>query len=100
MDGLNCPNCGAPLGELDVCEYCGTHVMDCTMQIDKPFYIKIRHGNKLIIDKVYLTDARVNFKSDDFGYYRDVDGRIASVKSNRYREYEISLTSVGESNVR
>lgn len=51
---LNCPNCGAPLGMKDVCEYCGTHFVDFTMDTEEPFYIKIRHNGKIMIDKVRL----------------------------------------------
>jgi hypothetical protein len=26
MEGYNCPNCGAPIGYQDQCEYCGTRI--------------------------------------------------------------------------
>ena len=54
---LNCPNCGAPLGVKDVCEYCGTHFIDFTMDTEEPFYIKIRH-NEAVTTANYLADTR------------------------------------------
>lgn len=26
MEGYNCPNCGAPIGYMDKCDYCGTRI--------------------------------------------------------------------------
>ena len=66
---LNCPNCGAPLGLSDRCEYCGTTFIDCTMDTEKPFYIKIRHNGMLFIDKVMMQSFRKDIRPNDFCTY-------------------------------
>lgn len=35
---LNCPNCGAPRGMNNVCEYCGTHFERLVMEPKKQDY--------------------------------------------------------------
>ena len=68
---LNCPNCGAPLGMNDVCEYCGTRFVDFTMDTEKPFYIKIRHDGMLYIDKVRLVNLQDKHKIEPIAYFAD-----------------------------
>lgn len=68
---LNCPNCGAPLGMNDVCEYCGTHFVDFTMDTEKPFYIKIRHDGMLYIDKVRLVHLQNRREIEPIAYFAD-----------------------------
>ena len=68
---LNCPNCGAPLGMNDVCEYCGTHFVDFTMDTEKPFYIKIRHDGMLYIDKVRLVNLPDRREIEPIAYFAD-----------------------------
>lgn len=63
---LNCPNCGAPLGLSDRCEYCGTTFIDCTMDTEKPFYIRVRHNGVLFIDKVMMQSFRQDIRPNDF----------------------------------
>ena len=92
MNHLNCPNCGAPI-DGDKCEYCGTHFMDCTMDAEKPFYIKIRRGNALFIDKVFLSQMQVS-AYDDSCYMDDICGR--RIRFPRiHRTYSIELESLG-----
>ena len=31
----NCPNCGAPTNERDICEYCGTVLADHSQELEK-----------------------------------------------------------------
>ena len=68
---LNCPNCGAPLGFADHCEYCGTWVADFTIDEKKPFYIRIRVGDTLKIAKVVLETAEMHYDSNDIHLYAD-----------------------------
>ena len=51
----NCPNCGAPI-ESEQCPYCGSIFIDfACLDADKPFYIKVKHDEKIVISKVRLT---------------------------------------------
>ena len=44
----NCPNCGAVMTE-DKCQFCGTILYDfACLDMDKPFYMKVKAGNKII----------------------------------------------------
>ena len=76
---LNCPNCGAPLGMNDVCEYCGTHFVDFTMDTEKPFYIKIRHNGLLYIDKVMLVHLQDRREIEPIAYYAECPLQFLSV---------------------
>lgn len=93
MAELNCPNCGAPLGVLDRCEYCGTYFVDCTMDADKPFYIKIRHGGVLHIDKVRLKSMRIEQTPEYSPLWCDNTPYI--YMSTPQISYEIELEHVG-----
>lgn len=94
MDKLNCPNCGAPLGLKDVCEYCGTHFMDCTMDTEKPFYIKVRHGDSLLIDRVWISHFSMAVEPETESLYAD-GAKILTVCSCVNRTYNIELESMG-----
>lgn len=90
---LNCPNCGAPLGMNDVCEYCGTHFVDFTMDTEKPFYIKIRHDGMLYIDKVRLVNLKDRREIETLAYYADdVSYRLNAAPSHTY---SLELMSLG-----
>ena len=93
---LNCPNCGAPLGLSDRCEYCGTTFIDCTMDTEKPFYIKIRRDGVLYIDRVkmqsfqkYIMPSSIEPypMSDRYVYFREPE-----------TTYNIELMSWGVNN--
>lgn len=92
---LNCPNCGAPLGLLDMCEYCGTTFIDCTMDTEKPFYIKVRHNGVLFIDKVMLRsfDSEINQQCIELN---DAIRRYTYLAPERI--YSIELESLGVNN--
>jgi len=91
-DELNCPNCGAPLGLSDKCEYCGTHFVDCTMDTEKPFYIKIRRGGALFVDKVYLSSMEVEMRDGGCSIeMRDGFFRVPRIE----KTYHIELESMG-----
>lgn len=55
----------------DVCEYCGTHFVDFTMDTEKPFYIKIRHDGMLYIDKVRLVHLQDRREIEPIAYFAD-----------------------------
>lgn len=55
----------------DVCEYCGTHFVDFTMDTEKPFYIKIRHNGMLYIDKVRLVHLQDRREIEPIAYFAD-----------------------------
>jgi len=68
MNKTNCPNCGMPIvGEK--CEYCGTVFIDfACINTDKPFYIKVRHGNRILRAKV-ISSLALNIHNDDERFY-------------------------------
>ena len=58
-ESKNCPNCGAPI-EADKCPYCGTVFVDFTcMDVDKPFFMKIKKDDKIFIVKVMLRSLEI-----------------------------------------
>lgn len=72
MNKTNCPNCGMPIvGEK--CEYCGTVFIDfACIEADKPFYIKVRHGNKILRAKcIANSDITINHDMDYMNCYSD-----------------------------
>jgi len=92
---LNCPNCGAPLGLSDRCEYCGTTFIDCTMDTEKPFYIKVRHNGVLFIDKVRMQSFRTIIPNSIGAY--SLDGCYVDFKMPE-TTYNIELMSLGVNN--
>lgn len=68
MDKTNCPNCGMPIvGEK--CEYCGTVFIDfACIDTDKPFYIKVRHGNRILRAKV-ISNLELNIYNNNEKFY-------------------------------
>lgn len=61
----NCPNCGHCItGEK--CTYCGTIFVDMAcISMDEPFFMKIKHHDKIHIYKVCLTSASMT--TENFG---------------------------------
>lgn len=68
---LNCPNCGAPItGER--CEYCGSVFYDwACLDSDKPFFIKIKRGNDLVMAKTVLEGIKITEDDDPLTLYAD-----------------------------
>ena len=55
----NCPNCGAPI-ESERCPYCGTMFIDfACVDLDKPFYLKIKHNGHIFIVKTILRNIEM-----------------------------------------
>ena len=93
---LNCPNCGAPLGLSDRCEYCGTTFIDCTMDTEKPFYIKVRHNGVLFIDKVMMQSFRKDIIPSSIEPY-PIRDRYVYFRGPE-TTYNIELMSLGVNN--
>lgn len=81
MENLNCLNCGASIEPFNhKCKYCGTSYFDLTsMDINenKPFYLKIKIDNKIIIQlvrasakSVTLEQSSVAVKADENMAYK------------------------------
>jgi hypothetical protein len=67
----NCPNCGAPYGLGDKCQYCGTYLLDIsTIPINEVFFLKLNVGTKenpqVITQKVYSTNAKFTITYDTY----------------------------------
>lgn len=93
---LNCPNCGAPLGMKDVCEYCGTHFIDFTMDTEEPFYIKIRHKGKVVIDRVRLIGALIQTDPQPVLYGDYIEGMPCGIRYTMpERTYKMEMMSLG-----
>lgn len=55
----NCPNCGAEMSG-EKCPCCGTVLYDFgNIDLERPQYIKIRHGEKIFICHVRYTDCEI-----------------------------------------
>lgn len=71
MESNNCPNCGAAITD-EKCPYCGTTIFDFSaIDIDKPCFIKIKHGNKLIRTFVEPNGFSVESTPTSSAYYAD-----------------------------
>lgn len=86
MNKTNCPNCGMPIvGEK--CEYCGTVFIDfACIEADKPFYIKVRHGNKILRAKCIANSNLTISSSRAFdGYYNE------NTMMKKFAQYEACM---------
>ena len=73
---LNCPNCGAPIEDTK-CPYCGSVFIDfASMDMDKPFYLKIKHDGKVMTCKVRIEHAELTTRSDNEEFYLCADDRV------------------------
>lgn len=67
----NCPHCGAAI-TTEKCPYCGTLFYDfAAIDTEKPFYIKIKQGNKIYRAKVVLNDIDVRTSGNQEVCYSD-----------------------------
>ena len=97
MGKLNtCPNCGAAMVR-DVCDYCGSRVLDLTgIDVDsgKPFWLRFHHDKKITKIKVTLgglnmtVEPQVSCLVDWNGMYHPVRG------NNVYRTINLELYGV------
>lgn len=66
-----CPNCGGAITS-EKCQYCGTLFFDfACLDLEKPFYIKIKHQNQIKRCKVKLTSFITKLNSNDDVCYCD-----------------------------
>lgn len=64
IERTNCPNCGGPI-ESEKCKYCGTMFYDFSaIEIDKPCYLKIKHGNMIMTVKAVAKNVECNMSTD------------------------------------
>lgn len=90
----NCPNCGAILFD-NHCNYCGTTIFDFTaFELEHPTYTKINVGGTIILAKVILKDARINFDNGNDIMHCD-DGRSFTF-ANPTGHIELELDMVSE----
>lgn len=62
---LNCPNCGAPIEDTK-CPYCGSVFIDfASMDMDKPFYLKIKHDGKVMTCKARINHVELSTSWDN-----------------------------------
>lgn len=67
----NCPHCGAAI-TTEKCPYCGTLFYDfAVIDTDKPFYIKIKNGNRINRCKVKLHGLHFQMLNDTSVFYAD-----------------------------
>lgn len=63
----NCPNCGAPIDSYAYvkCPYCNTDYFDfAPFDTSRPFFIKIKDGNRSCIAKVMLNGASLQLTAE------------------------------------
>lgn len=92
---LNCPNCGAPITGIR-CEYCGTQFLDfATIDMDEPFYIRIKQGNGLMTCKAMVKEFNVHCEPPEFDilYARDLPFYRPNISGNRM-DMELRMESV------
>ena len=98
MNSYNCPNCGAVITK-DVCDYCGTVIYDFScLKVGEPSYIKVKHGNQLILGKIVINDCSINIETIerkiDTGktYIPIFSDRIASLNINGHMIKDVDGT--------
>ena len=74
MKEHNCPNCAAPIHDVE-CPYCGTLFIDfASMDIDHPFFIRFKHDNQ-------ITEAKVNLRAISFTQSSDYINTVYDLHS-------------------
>lgn len=83
----NCPNCGAPIEGVK-CKYCGTYFFNIAdIDFNKPKYIRIPVGNRMMILNVVASEMSLTTKSADEVFYAN-NKPFAYMSSP---EYELDL---------
>lgn len=79
---LTCPQCGAPITD-ERCEYCGVIFYDfACVECNKPFYLKIKHNDKICIYKVIMDDATIKSSTDTAILFADDTYRQVVAREN------------------
>ena len=85
----NCRNCGAVI-KTDKCQYCGTVLIDwAVIDMNDPFYLKFKWGNKIVRAKCILNSFRQEFNEPSV-LYAD-DGMYMPI---RHRSSEINISLI------
>lgn len=100
---LNCPNCGAPITGIK-CEYCGTQFLDfATIDMDYPFYIRVKQGNHLMTCKAKVKEFNVHCEPPEYDilYANDIPIYRTNISSGNQLEMELRMESViyGENDI-
>ena len=78
----NCPNCASVLTEKNGylnCKYCGTTIYDfATLDVEKPFYMRVKTRDDVTLTKVRCVSATIEMRPySDSGYIFESDSRIS-----------------------
>lgn len=92
----NCPHCGAAVTD-EKCPYCGTLFYDfACLELNKPFYIKIRDSYSGKIVRARCTLKNMTFKEEYGTVNLYADNRRAYTCCSEKATREITLTFVNE----
>ena len=68
---LNCPNCGAPITDIQ-CAYCGTMFYDfATMEVGKAQAVRFKYGDNHLVFNAVVDEYEVSMKSQEDVFYCD-----------------------------
>lgn len=88
---LNCPNCGAPIEDTK-CPYCGSVFIDfASMDMDKPFYLKIKCNGKVMTCKAIINHAELSISWDNEEIYLHADDRVLSTLMHNNQEHHLDI---------
>lgn len=93
---LNCPNCGAPIEDTK-CPYCGSVFIDfASMDMDKPFYLRIKHDGKVMTCKARIDHAELTTRWDNGEVYLYADDRVFNTikRSSQEHRLDVQMTIV------
>lgn len=92
----NCPNCGAPISG-SICEYCGTIFYDFSViDVDKPCWITVRHGNSLLRAKVYIGSLSATVEQEPYLECMKMNGVRCRIVADPVLKLDLSMISVGD----
>ena len=98
---LNCPNCGAPIEDTK-CPYCGSVFIDfASMDMDKPFYLKIKHDGKVMTCKARIDHAELSTIWGNEEVYLYADDRVLStfIRNDQEHRLDVQMTIVKDDGV-
>lgn len=98
---LNCPNCGAPIEDTKY-PYCGSVFIDfASMDMDKPFYLKIKHDEKVMTCKARIDHAELSTSWNNNEFYLCADDRVFNtiMRSSQERRLDVQMVIVEDDGV-
>ena len=91
---LNCPNCGAVIEDTK-CPYCGSVFIDfASMDMDKPFYLKIKHDGKVMTCKARIDRAELSTSWNNNEFYLCADDRVFDTIMRSSQEHRLDVQMV------